>query len=190
MSIDLKKKLWSDMTDREHDEALAKLLGFTTIWADDGFGHSLYLHDTGARRVSPNVTENCHLLGARWERVRIDGEVHELFVRFCPVFTSRFEDIRTVEDEIEQRGISKFYIEMLASLLGITQQGLQEHGASSLWMMLRATPGQRAEAAYRVLTAGTAQGVQDEEPIQRNGMTASQERMIVALFNEKATDER
>ena len=136
---------------RELNEACARALGYTTLWAEDSaFGPSLYLHDAGAIRESESVTANCHLLGARWERLRVDGEVGEYFVRLCPAFSENHEAARLLEDEIERRGLWGVYLTALIKLLNIhgdrTWFDWDREWVHAVAIMLRATPEQRARA--------------------------------------------
>ena len=80
---------------RELDEQTARALGYETLWADGGFGVTLYLHDSGAVRESPNVTANCRVLGARWEPLRVNGEVREYHVRYAPAWSERQNQIHS-----------------------------------------------------------------------------------------------
>lgn len=63
-----------------------------------------------------------------------------------------------VENEIERRGLAKFYIEALAASLGITRETLIDAGASALWCILRATPEQRCHAALLAARAALGAG--------------------------------
>jgi len=127
---------------RELDEQVARALGYETLWADGGFGVTLYLHDSGAVRESPNVTANCRVLGARWERLRIDGQVGEYHVRYAPAWSERHEDARMLEDEIERRGLQEKYIYALMP----TYHHFDSASPHELFNLLRATPEQRARA--------------------------------------------
>lgn len=132
---------------RELDEQCAKALGYDTLWADGGFGETLYLHDTGAVRESPNVTSNCRLLGASWERLRIDGEIVERFVRYCPAFSERLEDAKILEDEIERRGLQRRYMDALAD----TVDAMPFDDVIYPWSLFHATPKQRARAFLKAI---------------------------------------
>ena len=89
-------------------------------------------------------------------------------------FFSSLDAARLVEGEIEHRGLVERYQNVLIEVLGLDMQvfnsaiELNPHfapsvvsntfewrGHASLWLYLRATPAQRAEAAYRVLREGT-----------------------------------
>ena len=138
---------------RELDERCAHALGYITFWGDGGFGETLYLWDKEAIRDG-NGARNCHLLGARWERVRVDGEIHELMVRLCPAFSARLEDAKILEDEIARRGIEEGYAAALAAMCGIT--GLRNfnpvaYTRRDLWEIAHATPEQRARAFVKVV---------------------------------------
>ncbi len=128
---------------RELDEQIARALGYETLWADGGFGVTLYLHDSGAVRESPNVTANCRVLGARWEPLRVNGEVGEYHVRYAPAWSERHEDARMLEDEIERRGLQIEYSLAIARLLSFD---MKEFSLDDAWLLLRATPEQRARA--------------------------------------------
>ena len=128
---------------RELDEQIARALGYETLWADGGFGVTLYLHDSGAVRESPNVTANCRVLGARWEPLRVNGEVREYHVRCAPAWSDRHEDARMLEDEIERRGLQIEYSLAIARLLSFD---MKEFSLDDAWLLLRATPEQRARA--------------------------------------------
>ena len=127
---------------RELDEQIARALGYETLWADGGFGVTLYLHDSGAVRESPNVTANCRVLGARWAPLRVNGEVREYHVRCAPAWSDRHEDARMLEDEIERRGLQKRYMDALAS----TTNAMPFDNVLYPWSLIRATPEQRARA--------------------------------------------
>lgn len=131
---------------RELDEQIARALGYETLWADGGFGVTLYLHDSGAVRESPNVTANCRVLGARWEPLRVNGEVREYHVRYAPAWSERHEDARMLEDEIERRGLiaqGRYAMFLMNSILPGRRHLdlLQLH-----WHFIRTTPEQRARA--------------------------------------------
>ena len=126
---------------RELDEQIARALGYETLWADGGFGVTLYLHDSGAVRESPNVTANCRVLGARWEPLRVNGEVREYHVRCAPAWSDRHEDARMLEDEIERRALIDRYLAALDDAMGVSPYTDDE-----VWSLIRATPEQRARA--------------------------------------------
>ena len=126
---------------RELDEQIARALGYETLWADGGFGVTLYLHDSGAVRESPNVTANCRVLEARWEPLRVNGEVREYHVRCAPAWSDRHEDARMLEDEIERRALIDRYLAALDDVLGVNPYTDDE-----VWSLIRATPKQRARA--------------------------------------------
>lgn len=126
---------------RELDEQIARALGYETLWADGGFGMTLYLHDSGAVRESANVTSNCRVLGARWEPLRVNGEVGEYHVRYAPAWSERHEDARMLEDEIERRALIDRYLAALDDVLGVNPYTDDE-----VWSLIRATPKQRARA--------------------------------------------
>ena len=141
---------------RELHEACAQALGYTTLWAEDSaFGPSLYLHDAGAVRESESVTANCHLMGGRWERLRVNGEIGEYFVRLCPAFSANHEAARVLEDEIERRDRRVGYITELGNIV-LTyladQNGSARYPALSVWALIRATPEQRARAFLEAVT--------------------------------------
>ena len=133
---------------RELDERCAHALGYITFWGDGGFGETLYLWDKEAIRDG-NGARNCHLLGARWERVRVDGEIHELMVRLCPAFSARLEDAKILEDEIARRGLREPYCMALWEATGI--DGAADFETSLGWPLIRATPEQRARAFVKVV---------------------------------------
>ena len=152
-----------DVAQRELDERCAHALGYRTIWADGGFGETLYLWDEEAIRDG-NGARNCHLLGASFGRVRVGGEIRELMVRLCPAFSARLEDAKILEDEIERRGIEKEYIEALCKTIDPhyklfinmpepkTLEGLMVDAVCVLgWALIRATPEQRARAFVSVV---------------------------------------
>ena len=127
---------------RELDEQIAWALGYETLWADGGFGMTLYLHDSGAVRESANVTGNCHILRLTWQLLRVNGEAGEYRVRRTPEWSERHEDARQLEDEIERRGLQKRYMDALAS----TTNAMPFDNVLYPWSLIRATPEQRARA--------------------------------------------
>jgi len=69
---------------RELDEQCARAMGYATLYAEDSaFGPSLYLHDPDAIR-EPHGTSNAHLLGASWDRLRVDGKIDWFFCAAVP----------------------------------------------------------------------------------------------------------
>lgn len=130
---------------RELDEQIAHALGYATMWADGGFGEALYLHDAGAVRTSPHITSNCRVLGATWERLRVQGQVGEYFVRYAPAWSNNHQDARELEDEIERRGhVAQGRYAMFLVNIAVSRHELdlfQLH-----WLVIRATPEQRARA--------------------------------------------
>ena len=128
---------------RELDEQIAWALGYETLWADGGFGMTLYLHDSGAVRESANVTGNCHILRLTWQLLRVNGEAGEYRVRRTPEWSERHEDARMLEDEIERRGLQIEYSLAIARLLSFD---MKEFSLDDAWLLLRATPEQRARA--------------------------------------------
>lgn len=133
-------KDWSSLTDRERDAALAQSLGWVLN--------------------PPNVR------GLGWQTP--DGRF--LGTDAHPHYTQSLDAMRTVEDEIERRGLIGRYQNALISVLDLDMQvfnsaiELSPHVAPSipnntfewdghayLWRLLHATPAQRAEAAYKTL---------------------------------------
>ena len=155
-----------EIAQRALDERCARALGYQTIWAqtiwaESIFGHALYLWDEGAIRTETGAT-NCTVLGARWERLRIDGEVRELMVRLCPAFSARLEDAKVLEDEIVRRGLQRAYVGALANdILSLDLDifpSAVERGSPravdmhvALWLCITATPTQRAQAFVKVM---------------------------------------
>lgn len=144
-----------ELEQRLLDEQCAHTLGYQTIWGESVFGLSLYLWDEGAIRTEIGAT-NCTVLGARWERLRIGGEVRELMVRLCPAFSGRLEDAKILEDEVERRKLIGAYVATLVSLLDtqiVSDNQTVRYLAymSDFWALIRATPEQRARAFVQIL---------------------------------------
>jgi hypothetical protein len=133
---------------RALDEQCAHALGYDTIWADSIFGHTLYLWDKGAVRT-PYGASNCHVLGASWEKLRVNGDVCELMVRICPAFAGRLEDAKILEDEIERRGLAKDYALALIDVCRIPNRALID--LSGVFTLVHASPEQRARAFLEVM---------------------------------------
>lgn len=145
-----------EIAQRTLDEQCAHALGYQTIWGESILGLSLYLWDKGAIRTATGAT-NCHLMGASWERLRIDGEVRELMVRLCPAFSGRLEDAKILEDEVERRDRRATYVGFLANRalclgLDIFSPAIKRGHpdtldmSDALWLCITATPEQRARA--------------------------------------------
>lgn len=71
------------------------------------------------------------------------GEPHVV-----PKFTASLDAIRLVEDEVERQGLQERYIEVLDKLVEYERA---KGWTWFRWGILRATPAQRAQAAYAVL---------------------------------------
>lgn len=141
---------------RSLNAACAHALGYETLWAEDSvFGAGLYLHDAGAVRTSPNGTSNCHLLGADWERLRVNGEVREYFVRLCPNFAGRYDDgSRLLEDEVKRIGLSDRYTLALFEIVNGLPWG-PDVTLDEVFLMAYATPEQRGRAFLGVMKNAT-----------------------------------
>lgn len=119
--------MWSSMTDRERDAALHKSL------------HHRH-----------NVEGEVYCDGEHEKNEGCDW-------RPLPTYSTSFDAVRMIEDEIEKRGMQREYLHQLVGM----QQGsvaldidcLDYEGTMprALWSLVCATPAQRAEAAYRVL---------------------------------------
>lgn len=165
--------MWSDMTPRERDDLIARhLFGYATLLAEDSvFGPTLWLHDVEAVCDGKGGASNCRLLGGRCERLRVDGEIREVFVRLCPAFTARMDDgALIVEQEIKRRGLIEKYQNALIELLNLDMQvfnsaiELNTHnvptipnndfsweGHAFLWQYSQAAAEQRCHAALRAV---------------------------------------
>lgn len=69
-----------------------------------------------------------------------------------PLYTISLDAVGTVESEIGLRGLQHKYIYLLGVVLGVSGAVYQGPDPEDIWTLLRATPAQRAEAAYRVLS--------------------------------------
>lgn len=119
---------------------------YDTIFAEDSaFGPRLYLWDKYAVRTEYGAS-NCRLIGATWARLRVDGEVSEYFVRLCPRWSLRHEEIAILQEHIKARRLHVAYIEQILADLAIT-----DPSASGLWAFLTCSPEQRCLALLRVL---------------------------------------
>lgn len=66
-------------------------------------------------------------------------------------FHRSYDAICLLEDALDLRGVTKAYIEALATALGITAETVTNHSASALWMTIRATLRQRRNAALAAI---------------------------------------
>lgn len=129
-------KLWSSMTDRERDAALAEAIGWDdiTYWQDGAVSGR---HETNG------------------------GQLLEI-----PTFTTSLDAVRLVEGVIEERNLGFEYVRALCSVCKVSiepqqyyheGEGAYENTISDyveddgVFRLLRATPAQRAEAAYKIL---------------------------------------
>jgi hypothetical protein len=73
------------MEDRSLDKQVAAALGYETLEAEDSaFGPALYIHDVTATRDGTNH----RVIGASWERLKVNGIVAEYCVRLCPAWST------------------------------------------------------------------------------------------------------
>lgn len=138
--------MWSSMTDRERDAVLAEAMGWTDIrYQEFQIGSDMY-------GLPPDGTQRAPI----------------------PGYTEDLGAARTIEDEIQKRGLIERYQNALIEILNLDMQvfnsaiELDPHGAPAipnnvfeweghayLWLFSRAAPAQRTEAAYSVLKEGS-----------------------------------
>lgn len=158
------------MHPREKDHVLAEFLGYTVEWrlcATDPEcgaweeiewheekhqeGDELWGHHPVVRQPCYNWLDTDGPAQKGWTTEAIATTDRGHYWKVVKPYSTDYNAFRDVEDEIERRGLAKFYIEALADVLDVTPQKLIEHGASCLWLFARATPEQRCEAAFRIL---------------------------------------
>lgn len=70
-----------------------------------------------------------------------------------PHYSTSLDACAEAEAELARRGLSKYYVEALASDLSITAETMREHGAAALWQALTAPPAVRVRAMLRTVEA-------------------------------------
>lgn len=119
-------KAWTDMTPRERDAAIAeRVMGWSAVDVERERTHD------GSTYFSPSADS--------------DGGL--------PHYTTEHDAARLVEDEIERRGrlVQDRYV---AALILILNPNEGQYHAVHFWSLLRSTPEQRCEAAWRACGQG------------------------------------
>lgn len=121
-----KNEAWVDMDNHEREEALAILLGWKK-------------NPEGVRGIGWVSPVGQHILGG------------------LPSFTISLDAMRLAEEEIERRGLQVEYSSILKDIVAVAHP-LQpdQHFMSAVWRLIHAGAAQRAEAAYKVLSAENA----------------------------------
>lgn len=138
-------KPWSEMTPRERDIAIAERVLHipVLVYAESKHPHQgdhAWLDDPANY---PHITDDGERL-SYWQDVDRDG------VAWSP--STDYTTARLVEDEIERRGFQRTYTFALGVVLLPTDEKgyyIKKTPIDSAWSLIRATPDQRCEAAWR-----------------------------------------
>lgn len=89
-------------------------------------------------------------------RVLLRDGKNSLLADLVPAYTTDHAAARLVEDEIERRGLGSEYASLLSGLVDFHPYRMgHTQDCGDLFRLVRATPAQRCEAAWRVLVLDT-----------------------------------